>query len=359
MSVYNISMKKNLFFKYSNNIVSSCVQLKDGQVFFKTDDVTLKYLDNNKITYKLIDSNIKKMKRRLFNNLTLILSVFIALGILYINSFRVSNISFNGSYLINDKIEDTIKSKYKHYMFWDFISCDLKELSSNIRQTYTDYEWISITKEGSTIYVTINDNDKTSSNINCGNIVSKCDAIITSYEIYCGKCNIELNQYVKKGDVLISGNYENTLVEPRGVIYGTIYEEKTISILKEEDDVVETGNSKEYNLISLFNFNFAINKKSSYQSYKTEKKLKFNLFNFFEIYEIKQIEIKDIVNKHNYKDAYNLAYNEIIDNFNLNKHFDKEKIINMQLLRHDEDDLSYTFKFLIKKDESIGIFKSC
>lgn len=325
-------------------------------MFFKTDDVTLKYLDNNKIAYKLIDSNMNKMKRKLFNNLTLILSLFIALCILYINSFRVSNINFNGSYLINDKIEDTIKSKYTHFLFWDFISCDFESLSSNIRQTYTDYEWISINKEGSIIYVTINDNDKTTSIINTGNIVAKCDAIISSYEVYSGSSQIELNQYVKKGDILISSSVENTLVEARGIVYGTVYEEKTISILKEEDDLVETGNSNKYSLINLFNFNFSLNKKSSYNSYKTEKKLKFNLFNFFKIYEIKQIEIKDVVNKYTYNDAYDMAYSEILNEFNLNKHFDKEKIVKLQLLRHDEDDISYNFKFLIKKEESIGVF---
>lgn len=54
VNIYSIKMKKSLFFKYSEKIVASSVKVLDNFVYFKTDGITKKYLDENKINYTFI-----------------------------------------------------------------------------------------------------------------------------------------------------------------------------------------------------------------------------------------------------------------------------------------------------------------
>ena len=284
MNIYSIKMKKSLFFKYSEKIVASSVKVLDNFVYFKTDGITKKYLDENKINYTLSENGITKIKKRILQNLILILSCLIFVLVLYINTMRVSNICFNGEYIINNQIEEKIKKEYTHFMFWNFISIDFEELSKNLRISFSDYEWISAYKDGATIYVIINNNEQTAKVEQYGNIVAKKDAVIKKFIVYNGKSNVCENQYVKKGDVLISGQVSESFVEARGAVFGITYEEKEISIDKSITELKETGNSYNYNLFSIFNNNFSLGKKNKFESYNTKKTLKFNLFNFFKIY---------------------------------------------------------------------------
>ena len=61
MNIYSIKMKKSLFFKYSEKIVASSVKVLDNFVYFKTDGITKKYLDENKINYTLSENEITKI----------------------------------------------------------------------------------------------------------------------------------------------------------------------------------------------------------------------------------------------------------------------------------------------------------
>lgn len=142
-------------------------------------------------------------------------------------------------------------------MFWNFISIDFEELSKNLRISFSDYEWISAYKDGATIYVIINNNEQTAKVEQYGNIVAKKDAVIKKFIVYNGKSNVCENQYVKKGDVLISGQVSESFVEARGAVFGITYEEKEISIDKSITELKETGNSYNYNLFSIFNNNFS------------------------------------------------------------------------------------------------------
>ena len=68
MNIYSIKMKKSLFFKYSEKIVASSVKVLDNFVYFKTDGITKKYLDENTHgkTAKVYASLINKEKDLIF-----------------------------------------------------------------------------------------------------------------------------------------------------------------------------------------------------------------------------------------------------------------------------------------------------
>ena len=64
MNIYSIKMKKSLFFKYSEKIVASSVKVLDNFVYFKTDGITKKYLDENKINLMASTLLIIKLKKK-------------------------------------------------------------------------------------------------------------------------------------------------------------------------------------------------------------------------------------------------------------------------------------------------------
>lgn len=360
MNIYNITMKQSDFFKHSDSIVATAIKIGSKEISFKTDLVTKKYLDDNKISYSL-DSKLKdKLFKKIFFNLNLIMFFLIFIMILYINSFRVSKISFNTDYEINSKIEETIKKRYKHFLFFDFISVDFEELSRELRTTYSNYEWIEIYKNGTTIVVNVNNallNEEDTQAVP-GNIVAKCDGIIESFKVYQGKIQVEANQYVKKGDILISGNVNDLYLEARGLVLGYIYEEYNISINKSEENVKASGNSSRYKLFSLFNKLFSFKKKTNYESYKTNKSLIFNFFNFFKVYQIEEIELYDIIVTNTYEDALEKAKNKIKEAFELSKISKEEELLKLELLYSSQTDNEYNFRFLTKKLVSLGEFQS-
>lgn len=362
MNIFDIKMKKKTFFKHSEFIVASNIKIIDNYIYFKTDINTKKYLDQEKVNYKL-ESNLKsKVRNAVLLNFTLFTSILIFILCIYMNSFRVVDIKFNGNYLINEDIKNYIKSKYTHFLFWDFIDLDYEKLSDELRRKYPSYEWINAYKDGNDIIVNINNiNDKINNEeyLKTGNIIAKKDAHISSFKVYSGISSLDKYDYVKKGDVLISGKINDTsFVQARGEILGISYEEINISWPKEEELLKEGEDSYKYHQISLFGKYFSVGKKNKYESYNTNRKLKFNLFNLFKVYEIEEIKLYDIINTYNKEEAFFNSKNEIINNFNKTKTLSDEEIMDIELLYESEDDDQYNFRFLVKKLESIGIFES-
>ena len=362
MNIFNIKMKKNVFFKHSENIVASNIKIIDGYIYFKTDINTKSYFDKQKIKYKLESSIKSKMINGLRLNLVLLMSIFMFILIIYMNTFLVSNIKFNGDYIINDEIKVYIKQKYTHFLFWNFIDVNYEKLSDELRRKYPTYECINTYKDGKDIIVNINNiEDKINNDeiVLPGNIVAKVDAHISSFKVYSGISTLNKNDYVKKGDILISGKLSDTnLVQARGEVLGITYQEINISWPKEETSLKESGESYKYRQISFFNRYLSIGKKNKYESYKTKRVLKFNLFNIFKVYQIEEIKLYDIINAYTKTEALNNSKQSIIDDFNLRKTSDNEQILKIELLYESEDEDEYTFRFLVKKLESIGEFES-
>ena len=106
MNIYSIVMKKTAFFKHSNEIVAKSVRIVDGHVYFKTDGITKKYLDDNKISYKLEDS-LKNNNYSLYynNNDELIIIITPLIGEGMTSTFIYSNNEWKE---YNDEISGTL-----------------------------------------------------------------------------------------------------------------------------------------------------------------------------------------------------------------------------------------------------------
>ncbi len=368
MNIYRVKMEEKEFFNCSNKIVACNINAKNGQVYFKTDKITIKFLNENNYKFELMENNNTRIKRNILVNRGIVLGILVFAFLLFMNSYRVSKISFNQNFVINSEIEKEINDDMKKLLFWDFYSGNLEDCAINLRRKYVNYQWISLEKKGTTIKVVINDFDENSvdqKQLVNGDIIATKDGVIKYYTIYRGGNNVEVNKYVKKGDVLISsdllinkGLSKQDLTEARGIVIANTYETITQVIKKEDFETILTGKTQKYMKITVFGQSINLNKKNSYNKYNEKETMKFNLFNILTFKKIEEIEKCDIIKTYNKDEAIEFAKTIIENDFAKKITSDLEKIERMESVGILEDTESFTIKILVKKQESIGIFQT-
>lgn len=281
-----------------NRFINKCISNK---IYLSN----ISYIDNNKITciinlddYKKIKRlnyyskikivsyvGINKVKEMIKNNIFYIIIfilAFILMDIItsYIVDIEVIHSSSSIRKLIYKELDNNNVKKYS--FAFDFNELD--KIQKNILNNNKDrLEWISITKDGMKYIIRCEERKIKKINKESGyrNIVAKKDAYITKIISTKGVNLVRSGEYVKKGDVLISGEiklYEEVKGDTlaTGYVYGNVWYNVEVSIPKEE-------NKKEYTGKSRFNIN--INDKIFFKN-------KYKYFSQENIREIKILGLK-------------------------------------------------------------------
>ena len=359
---YKIKMKSEDFFKIHSKIKSYNMEIENNYVVFEIDNVNFKLLKDLGYKYELIDSIYNKSKNFFNRYYMLMIGTLFVMAILYIDSYRVSNIEFNNETPINDEIKEIIDNKLRKLTVYDYSSIDYKELSNELRQAYSSYPYINVYKDNDVIKVDIyNYNEKVNEEsyyTNIGDIIAKKDAIIDQFYIYNGSLNVYKNKYVKEGEILIDSSIGNDIyVSAKGLVFGYTYEKAIITVRKEENTFILTNNKDNYIQISLLSYIFNINKDEEYYFSNKLVEEKFNLFGIFSLKEIVEKEKNAIIRTYTKEEAINHANTLIDSNFENNKTNNLEKIVDRYVYSILENDISYDIEIILKKYESIGIFK--
>ena len=281
-----------------NRFINKCISKK---IYLSS----ISYIDDNKITciinledYKNIKRlnyyskikiisyvGINKVKEIIKNNIFYIIIfilTFILIDIItsYIVDIEVIHSSSSIRKLIYKELDNNNVKKYSFAYNFN----ELDKIQQNILNNNKDkLEWISITKDGMKYIIRCEERKIKEINKESGyrNIVAKKDAYITKIISTKGVNLVRSGEYVKKGDVLISGEiklYEevkgNTLAT--GYVYGNVWYNVQLSIPKEE-------NKKEY--IGKSRFNININDKIFFKN-------KYKYFSQENIREIKILGLK-------------------------------------------------------------------
>lgn len=266
---------------------------------------SISYIDDNKITciinledYKNIKRlnyyskikiisyvGINKVKEIIKNNIFYIIIfilAFILIDIItsYIVDIEVIHSSSSIRKLIYKELDNNNVKKYSFAYNFN----ELDKIQQNILNNNKDkLEWISITKDGMKYIIRCEERKIKEINKESGyrNIVAKKDAYITKIISTKGVNLVRSGEYVKKGDVLISGEiklYEEVKgnILATGYVYGNVWYNVQLSIPKEE-------NKKEYTGKSRFNIN--INDKIFFKN-------KYKYFSQENIREIKILGLK-------------------------------------------------------------------
>jgi len=290
MNLYVIKINN----KYLNRIIRYNINIYKTE---KYNNYFLLYLDrdsyNKIIKYKKI-YNIElydlkgfiKYKKILKDNIIFFIMFF--LGIMYL--ILLSNIIFKIDIRTSNKEikELVLKELNKNGIgLYKFVkSYDEKEkIKKNIlNNNKSKLEWIEITRKGSIYIVNVEEriikmnNDSDSP---C-DIVSLKNAIIMSINAKSGSIEKKLNDYVRKGEVIVSGNIKHkdevvSKIKADAIIYGETWYNVHVSYPFSYYEKIYTNNSSKRIKINFFNKNIYFGKKYNDEDIK-EYKLVYNKY---------------------------------------------------------------------------------
>lgn len=212
---------------------------------------------------------------RIKKNVNLYKYLFIAIAFSLFFIIFLSNVIFNVEIVHNDsevrkflinELENYGISKYKFKKSFN----EIQEIKKQILEKYKDkIEWLEIEESGTAYIVRIEQRiiiDNNEDN-NPQNIIAKKSGIIKKIIAENGQVMKDINTYVNKGEVVISGNiYLNDQIKDTIKANGTIYAEVWYNVSVEYpyiySEIKYTGNTKKVYALKLFNniFEFTFNK---------------------------------------------------------------------------------------------------
>ncbi len=361
---FNTSRYYNLFIKLNEiGITIFDNKCKKDSVLIKTTYKDYKKIKKYLISYQAeitgVDGFYKEVK--LFKKYIFFISSLI-IGILIL--FLVNNMVFKIVVNTPDKkienllVEELEKNGIKKFTLkkrHKKIEGIVKNILDNNKDTL---EWLEIKYDG--LILIVNVTEKINKNItedypNC-NIIASTDAKISSLKIYKGIPLKDINDYVLKGDVIISGaitHNEEVKKEvcANGKVYGEVWYKVKITLPFLEEYKDYTGKNR-YNLEIKFNDNkYKILKSRVRKSTSVNTNL-YKLNNF----EINLVEEKEYVLKTktlSEDEAYNKAISKAIEKVKLKLDKDEEIMLQKVLKKNVFDSTIYLEVFIVTK-ENIG-----
>ena len=219
-------------------------------------------------------------------------------------------------------------------------------------------EWIEIRYDGLVLIVNVTEKTQTETqkDYDYCHIISTSNAKVSSMNVYRGVALKEINDYVLKGEILLSGDIIHNeelkkQVCASGEIYGEVWYKIKVEVPFKQQIIKYTG-KKRYNL------NVKIDDET-YQIFKSRiaksKSQEINLYklNDFEINFVKEKEIiikdKILSEKEAYDKAINLAVEKVKLKLDVN-----EEIILQKVLKKDVNDSTIYLEIFVVTKENIG-----
>lgn len=298
------------------------------------------------------------------NNKYVLLSLIISFMLLFLLCNTIFDIKINSDNkdiinIINNSLSYNGIDVYKRKVSFD----KLNNIKNKILEDNKDtLEWIEIREKGCIYYIDVTPRVKSNNNVDNAlpsDIVAEKDGVIKHIVVHRGSKIIDNGDYVKKGDILISGNIiknENVIdkVHSEGIIYAETWKTVNISIPFKRIDYVYKKTINHYYL-DIFGHKFTISGK--YDSDNTINKKSIVLdkpYLFFKLYK-EEKKIYDynevILNK---EEAYNEALNRSIDIINKKLSSD-EYIISKKVLKKEVKRSKINLEVFFKVYEKIGV----
>ena len=236
IKVYGNNISKFINRCHKNNInIINIKKISYKEILIKINYNDYEKLNKIKTIYKLtIISSTGYLKFKELLNKYKFLIIFSILGILFLiylsnTIFKINVISFNSE--LNKKVLRDLNSygikKYSLKKSYDEVS----KIKEKLLEKYNNsIEWIEITDVGTTYEVKIVERKKPKSQkkLEYSNIVAGKSGVIKKIYAEDGMKMVDINTYVNKGDIIISGAITKdeeikTLVEAKGKVYAEVW----------------------------------------------------------------------------------------------------------------------------------------
>ena len=345
--------------KYQGDICFLYVNYDDYNTLIKYKDIYELSL------YKV--TGLSYYKSLILNNCVFIISVI--LGIIFLS--LLSNVIFEVKIMTNK--EDLIKiiknelddNNLKKYRFIKSFK-EKEQVKEKILSDYKDkIEWIEIDRVGTKYYVRVLERiiHKEDNNTNYGNIVARKNAIIKEIKASSGDIVKKVNDYVNKGDVIISGlitkNDEvKSIVDAKGSVYGETWYNVKVILPRTYQTTLYTGNSYSKYSISVFNKRIILFDKPKYSTYEYQDYpiITSNLLPF-SFNKTKVLEKKKDTYFYNYQEALDKGLSLAKEKL-LNDLKGDSKIIYQKKLKLYEENSTIIIEVFFKVYEDITLYKS-
>lgn len=358
----------NRFINYLiyNNIKYSLLEKYNNSFLLITD-----YSFYEKISRRYETKIINYYGKKLLINLIktekfMLISVFIGLLLLKLLTNTIFKITINTDdddlkNIINNALKVNEIDVYKSKKSFK----EIKKIKDKILNENEDnLEWIEIVNKGSSYEVNVTKRVKgntDSPSKKKTNIIAAKDGLIMHITSTKGQKLKDINDYVKKGEVIITGNIikgEDKIVdqiEAKGEVYAEVWYTVKVTIPYEYIEYVDTGKVINHYYIELFGKKMTIIGKFDSNKTMNEKELildkPYLLFKLYKerktVYEYKTFNIDE-------KEAYNEAIKRSVSIIE-KKLDDKEYIISKNVLKKEAFSSKINVEVFFKVYENIGI----
>jgi len=333
--IVNSSTNKFMNFLVYNKINYSNL-IKGDEIYIL--DIDYKDIDKFKRYDYIIDKyyGIKGIVNYLKYNNSFIFGIACGLFILYLLCNTIFEVKINSDNedlvnKINASLYENNIVKYKKKISFNEIQ-KIKE--KILEENKENLEWIEIIEDGCNYIVEVTQRIKGSTkddNKSPSNIVASKDGLIKHISLINGVKIKDVNDYVKKGDVIISGEifHGEKLVNTtnaKGFVYAEVWYTTTVTIPFKYKEYVDTGKKVNRYYLKFNDKEMTIVGKYNNESSMSNKILVLNKpYLPFDIYkeEIKIYKYKTFLVDEN--DAYNIAIEKA--DYNVNKTLDSDEYI--------------------------------
>ena len=329
---------------HNNKIeILKCIQKNKEEIdiiIYEKDYEKLKKIKTIYNIEKINTYGIIKIKKQLNINKYLIISMI--LGLIIIKT--LTSMIFKIEIIYNDQETiNFIRNELKQYGIkekkFKKTYKEIQTIKENIINKHRDkIEWLEIETLGTKYIVRLEMRkleEKKEEKQN-RNIIAKKDAIIKEIKAEHGQIIKEINSYIKKGEIIISGNIlDNEVIKDtipaEGVVFGEVWYETKVTYPFAYKETKELNNQQEIYVIKILNKEIELTK-NKYKTKKIEEKniLSNNLLPI-KLVKQKQIETEEIEEILTTDEAIQKATEKAINQMKTTLK-EKEYIINYKIL---------------------------
>lgn len=343
--------------------------LSHKEIILDIDYHSYLILKNIKSSYeiKVIKfSGLNMIENIIKNNLSLTISAI--LSILFL--FFISKLCFSIDIIHSDRKvrnlikEELTKNNIKKLTLIPSFDKRKKIIEKIIKNNKNDIEWLEIERKGSKLIVKVTQRkiNKEKENLSNRHIIAKKSGIIRKIESSSGVILKKKNDYVNKGDIIISGDIikDETVkgqVVSQGIVYAEVWYKVSVSYPLYYEETLYLDEVKQNIIVTFFDKNYQL-RKNYVDSYleKNNVLIKEKIVPF-QISLCKQRKTKKNIQKltkeEALKKAISLAQNKLSVKLN-----DDEYIISKKNLNYSMDESTIIVDVFFKVYENITDYKN-
>ena len=342
-----VKCKCDDYYKFINkikyiNIKILEIKYEQGYIYLKINSKYLEKLNKYLVSYKFrvvkvtgIYDILNKIKR----NYIFCICLLIGIILFFIMSNMVVKINIIHE---NSEIREIIADELDEYgikvLSFKKSYKELDKIRQEILDKYPDkLDWMEFDVDGMIINVRIEERiitDTSKDDLVC-NLVAAKSGIINDIKVEQGEALVNINDYVKEGDILVTGviNYNEETKRTTcasGEIYATTWYTVDVKIPFEYSEYEETG-KKKYNIVWENDGNKKQILRERFDSYNSYLKNILKVFDF-NLYVETEMETKKITKTYTEDEAIEVGINKAIENVKI-KLGEKDEIIDKKVLK--------------------------